>query len=161
MPIMSYIDAITLAMKEEMERDERVFVLGEDVGRKGGVFKATNGLYDQFGEYRVLDTPLAESAIAGVGIGAAMYGLRPIAEMQFADFITSGFNQVVNNLAKIYYRWEQNADVVIRMPCGAGVGAGPFHSQSNEAWFFHTPGLKIFYPSNPYDAKGLIAAAID
>ncbi|MFC4356192.1 alpha-ketoacid dehydrogenase subunit beta [Chryseomicrobium palamuruense] len=162
MPIMSYIDAITLAMKEEMERDERVFVLGEDVGRKGGVFKATNGLYDQFGEYRVLDTPLAESAIAGVGIGAAMYGLRPIAEMQFADFIMPAVNQIISEAARIRYRSNNDwtCPIVVRAPFGGGIHGALYHSQSVEAIFANQPGLKIVIPSTPYDAKGLLKAAI-
>lgn len=162
MAIMSYIDAITLAMKEEMERDERVFVLGEDVGRKGGVFKATNGLYDQFGEYRVLDTPLAESAIAGVGIGAAMYGLRPIAEMQFADFIMPAVNQIISEAARVRYRSNNDwtCPIVVRAPFGGGIHGALYHSQSVEAVFANQPGLKIVIPSTPYDAKGLLKAAI-
>lgn len=162
MAVMSYIDAITLAMKEEMERDERVFILGEDVGRKGGVFKATNGLYDQFGEYRVLDTPLAESAIAGVGIGAAMYGMRPIAEMQFADFIMPAVNQIVSEAAKIRYRSNNDwtCPMVIRAPFGGGIHGALYHSQSVEALFAGTPGLKIVIPSTPYDAKGLLISSI-
>lgn len=162
MAVMSFLDAITLAMKEEMERDERVFILGEDVGRKGGVFKATAGLYDQFGEYRVLDTPLAESAIAGVGIGAAMYGMRPIAEMQFADFIMPAVNQIVSEAAKIRYRSNNDwsCPIVIRAPFGGGIHGALYHSQSVEALFASTPGLKIVIPSTPYDAKGLLKAAI-
>lgn len=162
MAVISYIDAINLAMKEEMERDERVFVLGEDVGRKGGVFKATAGLYDQFGEYRVLDTPLAESAIAGVAIGAAMYGMRPIAEMQFADFIMPAVNQIVSEAAKIRYRSNNDWDcpIVVRAPFGGGIHGALYHSQSVEALFAGTPGLKIVIPSTPYDAKGLLKAAI-
>ena len=162
MAIMSYIDAITLAMKEEMTRDERVFVLGEDVGRKGVVFKATNGLYDEFGEYRVLDTPLAESAIAGVGIGAAMYGLRPIAEMQFADFIMPAVNQIISEAARIRYRSNNDwtCPIVIRAPFGGGIHGALYHSQSVEAIFANQPGLKIVIPSTPYDAKGLLKAAI-
>lgn len=162
MVVMSYIDAITLAMKEEMERDERVFILGEDVGRKGGVFKATAGLYEQFGEHRVLDTPLAESAIAGVGIGAAMYGMRPIAEMQFADFIMPAVNQIVSEAAKIRYRSNNDwsCPMVIRAPFGGGIHGALYHSQSVEALFAGTPGLKIVIPSTPYDAKGLLKAAI-
>lgn len=159
---MSYIDAITLAMKEEMTRDERVFVLGEDVGRKGGVFKATNGLYDEFGEYRVLDTPLAESAIAGVGIGAAMYGLRPIAEMQFADFIMPAVNQIISEASRIRYRSNNDwtCPIVFRAPFGGGIHGALYHSQSVEAIFANQPGLKIVIPSTPYDAKGLLKAAI-
>jgi 2-oxoisovalerate dehydrogenase E1 component beta subunit len=162
MPVISYIDAINLAMKEEMELDERVFVLGEDVGRKGGVFKATTGLYDQFGEARVLDTPLAESAIAGVAIGAAMYGLRPIAEMQFADFIMPAVNQIVSEAAKIRYRTNNDwsCPLVVRAPFGGGIHGALYHSQSVEALFAGTPGLKIVIPSTPYDAKGLLKAAI-
>lgn len=162
MAVISYIDAINLAMKEEMERDERVFILGEDVGRKGGVFKATTGLYDQFGEARVLDTPLAESAIAGVAIGAAMYGLRPIAEMQFADFIMPAVNQIVSEAAKIRYRTNNDwsCPLVVRAPFGGGIHGALYHSQSVEALFAGTPGLKIVIPSTPYDAKGLLKAAI-
>lgn len=162
MPVISYIDAINLAMKEEMERDDRVFVLGEDVGLKGGVFKATTGLYDQFGEQRVLDTPLAESAIAGVAIGAAMYGMRPIAEMQFADFIMPAVNQIVSEAAKIRYRSNNDwsCPLVVRAPFGGGIHGALYHSQSVEALFAGTPGLKIVIPSTPYDAKGLLKAAI-
>lgn len=162
MAVISYLDAITLAMKEEMERDERVFILGEDVGRKGGVFKATAGLYDQFGEERVLDTPLAESAIAGVAIGAAMYGMRPIAEMQFADFIMPAVNQIVSEAAKIRYRSNNDwsCPIVVRAPFGGGIHGALYHSQSVEALFAGTPGLKIVIPSTPYDAKGLLKAAI-
>ena len=162
MPVMSYIDAINLAMKEEMERDGRVFVLGEDVGRKGGVFKATTGLYEQFGEERVLDTPLAESAIAGVAIGAAMYGMRPIAEMQFADFIMPAVNQIVSEAAKIRYRSNNDwsCPLVVRAPYGGGIHGALYHSQSVEAMFAGTPGLKIVIPSSPHDAKGLLKAAI-
>lgn len=162
MAVMSYIDAITLAMREEMQRDERVFILGEDVGRKGGVFKATTGLYDQFGHDRVLDTPLAESAIAGVGIGAAMYGMRPIAEMQFADFIMPAVNQIVSEAAKMRYRSNNDwsCPIVIRAPFGGGVHGALYHSQSVEALFAGTPGLKIVIPSTPYDAKGLLKAAV-
>ena len=162
MPVMSYIDAINLAMKEEMERDDRVFILGEDVGRKGGVFKATTGLYEQFGEERVLDTPLAESAIAGVAIGAAMYGMRPIAEMQFADFIMPAVNQIVSEAAKIGYRSNNDwsCPLVVRAPYGGGIHGALYHSQSVEAMFAGTPGLKIVIPSSPHDAKGLLKAAI-
>ena len=162
MAVMSYIDAITLAMREEMERDEKVFVLGEDVGKKGGVFKATHGLYDQFGEDRALDTPLAESAIAGVAIGAAMYGMRPIAEMQFADFIMPAVNQIVSEAAKIRYRSNNDwsGPTTVRAPFGGGVHGALYHSQSVEAMFANQPGLKIVIPSTPYDAKGLLKAAI-
>jgi 2-oxoisovalerate dehydrogenase E1 component beta subunit len=162
MAIISYIDSITMAMREEMERDPRVFVLGEDVGLKGGVFKATQGLYEQFGEERVIDTPLAESAIAGVGIGAAMYGMRPIAEMQFADFIMPAVNQIISEAAKIRYRSNNDwsCPMVIRAPYGGGVHGALYHSQSVEAVFANQPGLKIVMPSTPYDAKGLLKAAV-
>lgn len=162
MAVISYIDAITMAMREEMERDEKVFVLGEDVGKKGGVFKATSGLYDKFGEERVMDTPLAESAIAGVGIGAAMYGMRPIAEMQFADFIMPAVNQIISEAAKIRYRSNNDwsCPITIRAPFGGGVHGALYHSQSVESVFANQPGLKIVIPSTPYDAKGLLKAAI-
>ncbi|NVR62788.1 alpha-ketoacid dehydrogenase subunit beta [Listeria monocytogenes] len=162
MPVISYIDAITMALKEEMERDDKVFILGEDVGKKGGVFKATAGLYDEFGEDRVLDTPLAESAIAGVGIGAAMYGYRPVAEMQFADFIMPAVNQIISEAARIRYRSNNDwsCPMVIRASFGGGVHGALYHSQSVEKVFFGQPGLKIVVPSSPYDAKGLLKAAI-
>jgi 2-oxoisovalerate dehydrogenase E1 component beta subunit len=162
MAVISYIDAVTMAIREEMVRDPKVFVLGEDVGVKGGVFKATQGLYEQFGEERVIDTPLAESAIAGVGIGAAMYGMRPIAEMQFADFIMPAVNQIISEAAKIRYRSNNdwNCPMVIRAPYGGGVHGALYHSQSVEAVFANTPGLKIVMPSTPYDVKGLLKAAI-
>ncbi|RLQ53382.1 alpha-ketoacid dehydrogenase subunit beta [Listeria monocytogenes] len=162
MPVISYVDAITMALKEEMERDDKVFILGEDVGKKGGVFKATAGLYDEFGEDRVLDTPLAESAIAGVGIGAAMYGYRPVAEMQFADFIMPAVNQIISEAARIRYRSNNDwsCPMVIRAPFGGGVHGALYHSQSVEKVFFGQPGLKIVVPSSPYDAKGLLKAAI-
>ncbi|EAC5602301.1 alpha-ketoacid dehydrogenase subunit beta [Listeria monocytogenes] len=162
MPVISYIDAIAMALKEEMERDDKVFILGEDVGKKGGVFKATAGLYDEFGEDRVLDTPLAESAIAGVGIGAAMYGYRPVAEMQFADFIMPAVNQIISEAARIRYRSNNDwsCPMVIRAPFGGGVHGALYHSQSVEKVFFGQPGLKIVVPSSPYDAKGLLKAAI-
>ncbi|WP_066365641.1 alpha-ketoacid dehydrogenase subunit beta [Neobacillus fumarioli] len=162
MAVISYIDAVTMAIREEMERDPKVFVLGEDVGKKGGVFKATQGLYEQFGEERVIDTPLAESAIAGVGIGAAMYGMRPIAEMQFADFIMPAVNQIISEAAKIRYRSNNDwsCPIVIRAPYGGGVHGALYHSQSVEAVFANQPGLKIVIPSTPYDVKGLLKAAI-
>ncbi|EUJ46391.1 alpha-ketoacid dehydrogenase subunit beta [Listeria riparia] len=162
MPVISYIDAITAALREEMERDENVFILGEDVGKKGGVFKATAGLYEQFGEERVLDTPLAESAIAGVGIGAAMYGMRPVAEMQFADFIMPAVNQIISEASRIRYRSNNDWDcpIVFRAPYGGGVHGALYHSQSIEKVFAGQPGLKIVMPSSPYDAKGLLKAAI-
>ncbi|CAM4230550.1 alpha-ketoacid dehydrogenase subunit beta [Paenibacillus tarimensis] len=162
MPVIEYIDAIRLAMKEEMARDEDVFVLGEDVGLKGGVFTTTKGLLDEFGEMRALDTPLAESAIAGVAIGAAMYGMRPIAEMQYSDFMFPATNQIISEAAKIRYRsnndWE--CPVVIRAPIGGGIFGGLYHSQCPESVFFGTPGLKIVAPYTPYDAKGLLKAAV-
>ncbi|GLB58122.1 alpha-ketoacid dehydrogenase subunit beta [Cytobacillus sp. NCCP-133] len=162
MAVISYIDAVTMAIREEMERDPKVFVLGEDVGKKGGVFKATQGLYEKFGEDRVIDTPLAESAIAGVGIGAAMYGMRPIAEMQFADFIMPAVNQIISEAAKIRYRSNNdwNCPMVIRAPYGGGVHGALYHSQSVEAVFANQPGLKIVMPSTPYDVKGLLKAAV-
>ncbi|UHA72898.1 alpha-ketoacid dehydrogenase subunit beta [Paenibacillus sp. 481] len=162
MAIMEYIDAIRLAMKEEMERDEEVFVLGEDVGVKGGVFSTTKGLYEQFGEQRVLDTPLAESAIAGVAIGAAMIGMKPIAEMQYSDFMFPAANQILSEAAKIRYRSNNDwsCPIVIRAPIGGGVFGGLYHSQCPESVFFGTPGLKIVAPYTAYDAKGLLKAAI-
>ncbi|WP_440895799.1 alpha-ketoacid dehydrogenase subunit beta [Amphibacillus sp. Q70] len=162
MPVLTYIEAINLAMKEEMERDEKVFILGEDVGKRGGVFRATDGLYEQFGEQRVIDTPLAESAIAGVGIGAAMYGMIPIAEMQFADFILPAVNQIISEAAKLRYRSNNDwsCPITIRAPYGGGVHGGLYHSQSIEAIFANQPGLKIVMPSSPAEAKGLLKAAI-
>ncbi|WP_090853723.1 alpha-ketoacid dehydrogenase subunit beta [Paraliobacillus sp. PM-2] len=162
MPVLSYIQAVTKALQEEMERDEKVFVLGEDVGVRGGVFRATDGLYQQFGESRVIDTPLAESAIAGVGIGAAMYGMRPVAEMQFADFILPAVNQIISEAAKMRYRSNNDwtCPITIRAPYGGGVHGALYHSQSIEAIFANQPGLKIVMPSSPYDVKGLLKAAI-
>lgn len=162
MAVMEYIDAIRLAMKEEMERDENVFVLGEDVGVKGGVFTTTKGLMDQFGELRVMDTPLAESAIAGVAIGAAMYGMKPIAEMQYSDFMLPATNQIISEAAKIRYRSNNDwsCPVVIRAPIGGGIFGGLYHSQCPESIFFGTPGLKIVAPFTAYDAKGLLKAAV-
>jgi 2-oxoisovalerate dehydrogenase E1 component len=144
-----------------MQRHPNLVIMGQDIAEYGGVFKATLGFVEEFGKSRVRNTPICESAIVGAGLGLSINGYKSIVEMQFADFVTCGFNQVVNNLAKTHYRWAQNADVVVRMPTGAGVGAGPFHSQSNEAWFFHVPGLKIVYPAFPDDAKGLLHAAIN
>ncbi|SEN21524.1 alpha-ketoacid dehydrogenase subunit beta [Lihuaxuella thermophila] len=162
MPVISYIDAVTQALMEEMKRDPRVFVLGEDVGVRGGVFRATVGLIEEFGEDRVLDTPLTESAIAGVAIGAAAYGMRPVAEMQFADFIMPAVNQIVSEAAKIRYRsngtWS--CPLVIRAPYGGGVHGALYHSQSVEKIFTGVPGLKIVMPSTPYDVKGLLKSAI-
>lgn len=156
----TYIQAISDGLREEMKQDDSVFLLGEDIGNYGGAFKVTKGFLDEFGEDRVIDTPLAESGILGVSIGAALQGMRPVAEMQFSDFVATGFNQLVNNAAKIHYRWGAEVPMVVRMPSGGGVHGGPFHSQNTEAWFFHVPGLKLVAPSTPYDAKGLIRAAI-
>ncbi|MFN9596457.1 MAG: thiamine pyrophosphate-dependent enzyme [Bacteroidota bacterium] len=158
---MRFLDAITDAMRESMRRHPNLVIMGQDVAEYGGVFKATMGFVDEFGKSRVRNTPLCESAIIGAGLGMSINGMKTIVEMQFADFVTCGFNQIVNNLAKTHYRWGQHADVVVRMPTGAGVGAGPFHSQSNEAWFFHVPGLKIVYPAFPDDAKGLLNESIN
>ncbi|RIJ37833.1 alpha-ketoacid dehydrogenase subunit alpha/beta [Pontibacter oryzae] len=156
-----FVDAISDALNQSMERYPDLVLMGQDVAEYGGVFKVSEGMVEKFGKGRIRNTPLCESAILGVGMGMSVRGKKSIVEMQFADFVTCGFNQIVNNLAKSHYRWGQNADVVVRMPTGAGTAAGPFHSQSNEAWFFHTPGLKIVYPSSPYDAKGLLNAAIE
>jgi 2-oxoisovalerate dehydrogenase E1 component beta subunit len=162
MPVMEYIDAIRLAMREELARDEDVFVLGEDVGHKGGVFTTTKGLIEEFGEARVMDTPLAESAIAGVAIGAAMYGMKPIAEMQYSDFMFPATNQIISEAAKIRYRSnnEWTCPIVIRAPIGGGIFGGLYHSQCPESVFFGTPGLKIVAPYSAYDAKGLLKAAV-
>lgn len=159
---ITYLEAIREALVEEMRRDPKVFVLGEDVGPYGGAFGVTQGLYDEFGELRCLDTPISESAIVGVSIGAALRGYRPIAEMQFADFISCGFDQIVNQAATLRYRYGGRASVpiVIRAPSGGNVGGGLYHSQNPEAWFVHRPGLKVVAPSTPYDAKGLLKAAI-
>lgn len=156
-----FIDAIQDGLRQSMERYDDLVIMGQDIADYGGVFKVTEGFLDQFGKERVRNTPICESAIVGAGLGLSIAGMKAVVEMQFADFVTCGFNQIVNNLAKIHWRWGQNADVVVRMPTGAGTAAGPFHSQSNEAWFFHTPGLKIVFPSNPFDAKGLLTAAIE
>lgn len=156
-----FVDAISVGLDQSLVKHSNLVVMGQDVAEYGGVFKVTEGFVEKFGKNRIRNTPLCESAIIGVGLGMSVKKQKTVVEMQFADFVTCGFNQVVNNLAKSHYRWGQNADVVVRMPTGAGVAAGPFHSQSNEAWFFHTPGLKIVYPSDPYDAKGLLCAAIE
>ncbi len=158
---LRYLDAITDAMKLAMRKHDNLVIMGQDVADYGGVFKATIGFVEEFGSGRVRNTPLCESAIIGAAQGLAINGMKSIVEMQFADFVTCGFNQIVNNLAKTHYRWGQNIDVVVRMPTGAGVNAGPFHSQSNEAWFIHTPGLKVVYPAFPDDAKGLLISAIE
>ncbi|HEX5552980.1 MAG TPA: dehydrogenase E1 component subunit alpha/beta [Chitinophagaceae bacterium] len=156
-----FIGAVSAALRQAMEKHENLILMGQDIAEYGGAFKITEGFMEQFGKQRVRNTPLCESAIIGAALGLSLEGYKSVVEMQFADFVTCGFNQIINNLAKIHYRWGQNAEVVIRMPTGAGVNAGPFHSQSNEAWFVHTPGLKVVYPSNPYDAKGLLLAAIE
>ena len=158
---MRFIDAIQDALAQSMERHSNLVLMGQDIAEYGGAFKVTEGFVEKFGKERVRNTPLCESAIVGAGLGLSISGMKAMVEMQFADFVTCGFNQIVNNLAKLHWRWGQNADVVVRMPTGAGTAAGPFHSQSNEAWFTHTPGLKVVYPSNPYDAKGLLNAAIE
>ena len=156
-----FVDAVQDGLKESMKKYDDLIIMGQDIAEYGGVFKVTEGFVDEFGKDRVRNTPICESAIVGAGLGLSIAGMKAVVEMQFADFVTCGFNQIVNNLAKIHWRWGQNADVVVRMPTGAGAAAGPFHSQSNEAWFFHTPGLKILFPSNPYDAKGMLSAAIE
>lgn len=155
------IDAISDGLRLAMMKHSNLVLMGQDIAEYGGVFKITDGFVKEFGKERVRNTPLCESAIVGASLGLSINGMKAMMEMQFADFVTEGFNQIVNNLAKIHWRWGQNADVVIRMPTGAGVAAGPFHSQSNEAWFFHVPGLKILYPSNPVDAKGLLLSAFE
>ncbi len=159
---VTLIEGIRQAMDEEMARDDRVFLVGEDVGPRGGVFRATEGLYEKYGGERVIDSPLAELSIVGIGIGAALYGMRPICEIQFADFIHPAFNQIVNEAAKMCYRsnGEWTVPLVIRAPYGGGIGGGLYHSQSVEAFFSHVPGLKVIIPSNPYDAKGLLKTAI-
>jgi len=158
---MRLVDAISDGLRESMRRYEKLVLLGQDIAEYGGVFKITEGFLDEFGRERVRNTPICESAIVGTAMGLSICGFKAVMEMQFGDFVTSGFNPIVNYLAKSHYRWNQQADVVIRMPCGAGVGAGPFHSQTNEAWFTHTPGLKVVYPAFPEDAKGLLASSIE
>ena len=157
---VTYLEAIKRGMREEMQRDERVYILGEDVAVYGGAFKVTAGLLDEFGPLRVIDTPLSEAAIVGAAVGSALMGQRPIAEMQFADFIACGFNQIVNMAAKMHYRNHIAVPMVVRGPSGGGVHGGPFHSQNPEAWFSHVPGLKVVCPSSPVDAYGLIKSAI-
>ena len=156
-----FIDGIKEGLHQSMQQHPNLVLMGQDIAEYGGAFKITEGFVEAFGKERVRNTPICESAIVGAALGLSLQGYKAMMEMQFADFATVGFNQIINNLAKIYYRWGQNADVVIRMPTGGGVGAGPFHSQSNEAWFVHTPGLKVVYPSTPADAKGLLIAAIN
>ncbi|HEX2682282.1 MAG TPA: transketolase C-terminal domain-containing protein, partial [Ferruginibacter sp.] len=156
-----FIDGIKEALHQSMAKHPNLIIMGQDIAEYGGAFKITEGFVQEFGKERIRNTPICESAVVGAALGLSLEGYKAIMEMQFADFVTVGFNQIINNLAKMYYRWGQNADVVIRMPTGGGVGAGPFHSQSNEAWFVHTPGLKLVYPSTPADAKGLLIAAIN
>jgi len=160
-PDKRFIEGIKEGLFQSLKAHDNLIVMGQDIAEYGGAFKITEGFMNEFGKERIRNTPLCESAIVGASLGLSLEGFKSVMEMQFADFVTEGFNQIVNNLAKIHYRWGQNADVVIRMPTGAGVGAGPFHSQSNEAWFVHTPGLKVVYPSTPMDAKGLLIAAIN
>jgi 2-oxoisovalerate dehydrogenase E1 component len=159
--MMRFVDAITDGLREGMRKYPELVLMGQDIAEYGGVFKVTEGFVKEFGRERVRNTPLCESAIVGAALGLAVKGIPSVLEMQFADFVSCGFNQIVNNLAKTHYRWGQSVNVTIRMPTGAGTGAGPFHSQSNEAWFTHTPGLKVVYPSNPADAKGLLLASIE
>ncbi|GAA3581685.1 alpha-ketoacid dehydrogenase subunit alpha/beta [Snuella lapsa] len=158
---MRFVDAISEGLKQSMERHDTLVIMGQDIAEYGGVFKITEGFIELFGKERIRNTPICESAIVEVGMGLSIAGIKSVVEMQFADFVSSGFNPVVNYLAKSHYRWEQSADVVLRMPCGGGVAAGPFHSQTNEAWFTKTPGLKVVYPAFSYDAKGLLATAIN
>lgn len=158
---LRFIDGIKQALHQSMVIHPNLIIMGQDIAEYGGAFKITEGFVEEFGKARIRNTPICESAVVGAALGLSLEGYKAIMEMQFADFATVGFNQIINNLAKIHYRWRQNADVVIRMPTGGGVGAGPFHSQSNEAWFVHTPGLKVVYPSTPADAKGLLIAAIN
>jgi 2-oxoisovalerate dehydrogenase E1 component len=160
-PEKRFIDGIKEGLRQSMQKHPDLIIMGQDIAEYGGAFKITEGFVEEFGKARIRNTPICESAVVGAALGLSLEGHKAVMEMQFADFVTVGFNQIVNNLAKIYYRWGQNADVVIRMPTGGGVGAGPFHSQSNEAWFTHTPGLKVVYPSTPADAKGLLIAAIN
>jgi 2-oxoisovalerate dehydrogenase E1 component len=158
---LRFVDAISEGLRQQLEKDPRLVLMGQDIAAYGGAFKITEGFVQQFGEQRIRNTPLCESAILGTALGLSLEGYSSMVEMQFADFVSVGLNQIVNNLAKIHYRWGQNANVVVRMPTGAGVGAGPFHSQSNEAWFTHIPGLKVVYPSTPLDAKGLLIASLN
>lgn len=158
---LRFVDAISEGLSQSMEKHDNLVIMGQDIAEYGGVFKITEGFVERFGNERVRNTPICESAIVEAGMGLSIAGMKAVVEMQFSDFVTSGFNPIVNYLAKVHYRWGQSADVVVRMPCGAGVAAGPFHSQTNEAWFTKTPGLKVVYPAFPYDAKGLLATAIN
>src|SRR5437660_500411 len=159
MPTLSYLQAISAALRDELRADERVVVMGEDIGVFGGAFKVTDGFIEEFGADRVMDTPLAESAIIGTAIGAGVVGLRPVCEMQFSDFISCGFDQLVNVAGKTHYRFGLNVPITVRLPSGGGFGGGPFHSQNPEAWFMHAPGLKVVAPSTAEDAKGLLIGA--
>jgi pyruvate/2-oxoglutarate/acetoin dehydrogenase E1 component len=160
MPTLTYLQAISDGLRSEMRADERVFVMGEDIGVFGGAFKVTDGFIDEFGPHRVMDTPLAESGIVGTAVGAAVVGMRPICEMQFADFISCGFDQLVNVAGKMYYRQGLPVNITVRLPSGGGFSGGPFHSQNPEAWFMHSPGMKVVAPSTAEDAKGLLISAI-
>jgi 2-oxoisovalerate dehydrogenase E1 component beta subunit len=160
MTAITYLDAISQAIREEMRRDEAVFLLGEDVGTYGGAFKVSAGFLEEFGPERVIDTPMSEAAIIGSAVGSALMGMRPVAEMQYIDFITCGFDQIINMASKMYWRVGMPVPMVIRGPSGGGTKGGPFHSASPEAWFFHTPGIKVVVPSTTYDAKGLLKSAI-
>ena len=155
------VDSISDGLKQSMQKHDNLIIMGQDIADYGGVFKITDGFMNEFGKDRVRNTPICESAIVSAALGLSINGYKSVMEMQFADFVTSGFNPIINNLAKTHYRWGEKVDVVVRMPTGAGVGAGPFHSQSNEAWFTHTPGLKVVYPAFPEDAKGLLNSAIN
>jgi 2-oxoisovalerate dehydrogenase E1 component len=155
------IDAVSQGLRQSMEKHDNLVIMGQDIAEYGGAFKITEGFVQQFGKERVINTPICESAVVSAGMGLSINGYKAIVEMQFADFVSTGFNPIVNYLAKVHYRWQEKADVVVRMPCGGGTQAGPFHSQTNEAWFTKTPGLKVVYPAFPYDAKGLLATAIN
>ena len=156
-----FVDAISEALKYSLRKNKNLIFMGQDIAEYGGVFKISDGFIEEFGSDRIRNTPICESAIVSLALGLSISGYKSIVEMQFGDFVSSGFNPIINNLAKIHYRWGQSADVVVRMPCGAGVNAGPFHSQTNEAWFTHTPGLKVVYPAFPFDAKGLLISSIE
>ena len=158
---MRLVDSIRNSLYLKMKNDEKIILMGQDIAEYGGVFKVTEGFLKEFGKERVRNTPITESAVIGAALGMSIEGFKPVVEMQFADFVSCGFNQIINNLSKTHYRWGQACNVTLRLPTGGGIGAGPFHSQSNESWFFHVPGLKVVYPSNPYDAKGLLCTAID
>src|SRR5881227_2092648 len=160
MATMTYLQAISAALRDELRENERVLVMGEDIGVFGGAFKVTDGFIDEFGPDRVMDTPLAESGIIGTAIGAAAVGMRPVCEMQFSDFISCGFDQLVNVAGKMHYRQQLAVPMTIRLPSGGGFSGGPFHSQNPEAWFMHAPGLKVLAPATPADAKGLLSAAV-